>query len=172
MAKNIDLREHKETILIVAAIAIALFFSKKIWDTNKTKIAGIKQQIQVKKESASLANDIRQVSKDAEKYKKLAWNTKESVVIMGQINELATKYNIDIFSFDPGTVQNKNTHFELTLSLNLGAQYQDFINFLVALESLPTLTKIKNVNISPSGKQTNESARISAFLVLEAYIIA
>ena len=166
-----DVREHKEKIILILALIIALFFSKKIWVTHQEKLAKVEKEIGVQKQKISLAAEIKEITKETVGYEKITWKTRESVVIMGRVNELAQKHNIVIYTFDPGAVQRQGEINILAMNLNFSAEYDDLLRFLTELENLPTLTKIKILNLSPQGKQSEERAPTRIYMSILAFIV-
>ena len=171
MMQNINLKEHKEIIVIVAAVAIAIFFSRKILDENKIKISKLERTAKEFIESVDTAEQIKALSKRIDKYKDISWQSKESVEIMGRINKIASKYGITIHTFDPAGLNNKGNYFIFTMNLNISSDYTDLVRFLSALEELKELTKIKKVDISPQGEHSEENVSTRAYLILETYIL-
>lgn len=171
MARTFDPREHKELIVIIVAVVITLFFSKKIWDFHMKRVFEIKREIDIQKQSTGLAKEIGVLVKQVEQYKKLGWDTKESVEIMGSINDLAAKHGITIYSFEPAPQSDQGHFFTLSMTLNISAEYADLIRFLSTLETQPALTKVKILTLTPQGKQEIGKTQTRVSLAIDAYII-
>ena len=171
MARPIDIREHKELIVIIIAVAITLFFSKNIWESHKKRVFDIKRQVDIQKQTIGLAKDIGVLAKQVKQYNKLSWNTKESVEVMGSVNELAAKHGITIYAFDPGSLSDQGHFFTLPMTLNISAEYVDLVRFLSALETQSALTRVRMLSLTPQGKQEIDKAQARASLAIDAYII-
>lgn len=171
MARAIDIREHKGLIVFIIAVVITLFFSKKIWESHTRSVFAIKRQVDIYKQAVNFAKDIGVLTKQVEQYKKLSWDTRESVEVMGSINELAAKHGITIYSFDPGPLSDQGHFLTLSMTLNISAEYADLIRFLSALETQSALTKVKMLSLAPQGKQEISKSQTRASLAIDAYIL-
>lgn len=174
MADKFNLKQKKELIFICAVFLIVLFFGKKIWDRQKANLLAVKDKIKDYQEKVNLFDQINKFTADVKKFNGLSWDTIESVSVMGNINELASKYNIEIFNFDPGNTKNEKHYSTLTMSLNIRASYSNLVRFLSSIEELPTLTKIINLRIvpaGPSGPEEEGGPKIQANLAVRAFVL-
>lgn len=172
--ERINLKQKKELIFILLIFVITLFLGKKIWVKQKVSLIVAKDRIENYKEKIALIDEIDKLSREFEKYKNVTWKTKESVSIMGAINELANKYNIDIFSFDPGGLKEEGGYSTLSMALNIRADYFDLLRFLSTIEKLETLTKIISLRIIPergSGSADGTGPMVQANLAIRAFIL-
>lgn len=174
ISDRFNLKQQKELILVIIVLAITLFFGKKIWVKQKENIASLRGKIEAFKEKIVLSNEIDKLSSECDKFKSMAWQTKEGVSIMGRINELANKYDIEIFSFDPGGLKSENNYSTLSMTLNIKADYFNLLRFLSAIEKLETLTKIISLRITPEGGTNSEDEagpKVQGNLVIRAFIL-
>lgn len=172
--ERFNLKQQKDLIFIILVFAITLFLGRKILVKQKENLVNVKGKIENYKEKIALTNEINKLSKEFDKFKKMAWQTKESVSVMGAINELANKYDIEIFSFDPGGLKGEGNYFTLSMALNIKADYFDLLRFLSAIEKLETLTKIINLRIMPmggSGSGNEDGPKVQVNLTLRAFIL-
>lgn len=145
---KIDFREQKDKIFIILVVIIVIFVGRKILDGQNLRIANTRDKISSYERGVELATEISKVGKGLEKFKNAGWQTQESVSIMGAINEVASKYNIEILTFDPGNLRDEKHYFTLSMVLNIRGSYFDLMKFLSALEDLTTLTKISSLQIT------------------------
>ncbi|MDD5005972.1 MAG: type 4a pilus biogenesis protein PilO [Candidatus Omnitrophica bacterium] len=167
--KKFDFRKNKDLIFIIVVALITLFLGRKIWDHQKMRSSSIRGKIQTYQQEIELANKIKKLSQEFDKLKNIGWQTKETVSVMGKINDLASKHNIDISSFDPSGLQDQQYYFTLDMSMNIRADYSDLVMFLSEIENLETLTKITRLQITPELEQS-ESPLVEAFLSITAFI--
>lgn len=175
---KINLRERKDIILLIIVVVIAIFISRKILDKGKEKIASVKSKIENYKETIKVVDEINQITKEIKKFDDVGWPTKEMVQKMEQINKLASQYNIDISTFDPGQLISKDYYFTLSMTLNIEADYFDFVRFISAIERLKSLTKVISLRITPVGDfgpriegEQGAGPRVRVYLNVEAYML-
>jgi Tfp pilus assembly protein PilO len=172
MEGKINLKQQKILIFIIIVAVVTLYFGKKISSYHNTKLAAIKEKIEIYRNKIELINGVIRLSQELEKFKDIGWLTNESVAVMGKINELVTKYGIEIITFDPGGLSDKGNYFTLLMSLNIKTDYFTLLRFITAIENLQSLTKITNLQIIPDGDSSQEQGPISKVnLTLEAFII-
>jgi len=169
---NINLKEQKTPIFIIVAILITLFFGKKIWDSNSAKSRIINKKIINYENQIELANEINMLSKKFDEFRSMGWQTEESVSIMGAINKFVSKYDLEIFSFDPGSLKKEKKYLTFAMTLSVGADYFDLLKFLSEIEELGALTKIINLRITPTIKSESQEygPMVRANFTIQAFI--
>ena len=75
---------------------------------------------------------------------------------MGAINKLVSKYDLEIFSFDPRGIRKEKGYLTFSMALSVGAEYFDLLKFLSEIEELGALTKIINLRITPNTKSESQ----------------
>ena len=169
---KIDLREQKQPIFIAVVILITLFAGKKIWNAQKAQSLNFKDKIKNYQKQINLANEINKLSNEFEKFRDAGWLTKESVEIMGRINEIAGTHDIEILQFDPGRLSSKKGYSTMSMSLNIRADYSNLSRFLSEIEEWEALTKITYLRITPEGSHDREyGPMIRVNLSIEAFIL-
>jgi Tfp pilus assembly protein PilO len=170
---KIDLREQKELIFIIIVVVVTGFLGKKILDSQRIKVSGAQEKINYYQQRMELAADINSLNKEIGKFKDAGWQSQETAAIMSAVNELASKYDVEILTFDPGGLRDEQHYLSLAMVLNIRGDYFSLAKFISAIENLNALTKIASLQITPTGEQGSEEYGpiVQANLNIVAFIL-
>lgn len=167
-----DLKENKQLIFIVVVVLIIGFSGKKIWDKQNVQLAQSTKRIQNYQKMIFLADEIERLSRESQKFRGFGWLTKDSVEIMGKINDLVNKHRIEILTFDPAGFKNKGNYSTFSMALKLKSDYFDLSRFVSEIEELETLTKVMTLQVSPErGSGQGDGPLVKANLTIKAFIL-
>ena len=123
--------QKKHLGFILLFLVVCFFGAKKISAYHKGKIRFIMNRIEDTKKRNEIIENISLIRERLDKFKVLSWDTNETVDIMGRINAIAGKHEIQIISFDPGGMKsNKNAYKALRMSLDIKGEYFNFIRLI------------------------------------------
>jgi len=169
---ELTIKNKSQLIFIGLLIWLCFLISKKITTYYENKIRYSKEEIKKNKQLINTIENIEKLKKQEEPFRNIGWDTKEMVAVMGKINSIAAKHNIQIISFDPaGTSKVENCYQVFNMNMELKAEYFDLLRFISELENLNMLTKISSLKINPEEANFQENSLLRGSLSIEAYAL-
>jgi len=169
---KINLNNKNQLTFIVLLVVLSFFASKKIFRYHEKRISYLKSEISRIEQIKQTTQDIIISRTKIEPFRTLSWDTKEMVAIMGKINAIAGKHNIQIISFDPaGTSTIKDSYTVFNMNLDMRAEYFDLLRFIAEIENFQMLTKIAAFKIYPEDNNFQANSLLRGNLSIEAYAL-
>lgn len=167
MAANIKLTDAQIKTLAAAVLGlgalgyvyVAFFWlpiSKKINDadtliqTTEQKITGAKA---VASQKARLEAELASLQEQAAEANRRLPTSKSTPDILVTLADLADRNGVDLMSFAPPSVSNKQFFSELSYPLTVSGHYHDLGKFLAALSLEERIFNVQNINFGAPGAE-------------------
>ena len=79
--------------------------------------------------------------------KGVQWRCQQALIFIGRVHRLARVAKVDFIAIKPVLVEDKGRYFELKLSIDLKARYQQLGEYIKTLEELPRGVIINDIKI-------------------------
>ena len=141
--------QHKNKLINIAIIILALLFAHKIYQQQKKIMDSLRQKKATEEKKNTVLEDIQQLEKKIQSYKKFV-NRKDISVAMNIMSELAQDFSINVISIRPEMQQENPLYTRHFFSLKLETDnYHDLGKFISKLESRSELYSVGNLKIMP-----------------------
>lgn len=127
----------------------------------ETRIEQIRKELRDQEE---LERKYEQAKSVLASFEMLIPNDKEIPDLLRELELIADRCNVKLSSIAAGNPINRNTHFEITLSLPIKGEYRNILRFYDELASAKRLIIVKTTSISPSANEFQVSIQAATFM--------
>lgn len=168
----------KQEIILVGVMAIAALcggFYQLLLSPTMARAEQIQNEVsameakigQIRKElrdQEELERKLEQAKSDLASFEMLIPDEKEIPDLLRELELIAERCNVQLSSIAASNPINRNTHFEISLSLPIKGKYQNVLRFFDELTSAKRLIVVRNANISPGADEFQISIQAATFM--------
>ncbi len=143
------LKQNKDAVVIIAILLVCLLAAKKIHDAQVGKSRSMQDQIQIEKDKGESLDRILLLHEEVKKLKNRSWKTTDFNVVVDGISALAADAGVKVSNITPQDKRDETHMIVVPFQMNVECDYKNLLLFLKNLETLPVLTHIRDISMSP-----------------------
>lgn len=160
---DISLDKHKNIIVNLLLVALAIFLAVKIYKGQDEKVNGLREARSTELNKNTLLSEISGLEKKINSFKKFL-NQKDSSDALNKISSIAGAQGVKITSIRPQPEISYNIYSKLPFKLSLEAKnYHQLGRFISALESSPYIYSVESMVITPAEKGQGVELTVSTY---------
>ncbi|MCX5700816.1 MAG: type 4a pilus biogenesis protein PilO [Candidatus Omnitrophica bacterium] len=157
--------KHKNKILNIIILIIAVIIAFKIYNSQLAKAEQLKKDIQTESNKNEVLNDLVGLEGRLENYKN-QFTRKESREFMNKINTLAKQNGLTIVSIKPRTEELKNDYSRIAFDLTVNVRnYHDLGRFINNIENNADIYRLDSAEVV-----AGDDNKLSANLIISSIV--
>lgn len=164
--------KNTNNLINIGLIILSLIIGKNIYTSQVKKIDTLKADRDVELKKNALINDISEVQKKINSYKKVL-PKRDASSIINSVTQIANSSQIKVISVNPEEEREYAAYNEISIRLSIVApNYHKLGDFISRLENAPELYIINNFSIRPLAQtlESGDADKLSAELTVIAII--
>lgn len=161
--------KKKGNVVMIVMILVSLWLAKDIHTKQVVRSEDMKRQIEAEKEKGAALDRIIVLNEKIKKAKEKSWDTTDTNSIIDKIYKVGIDSEVKIMNISPGGRTEEKNYTLISFSVDCGATYKQFIQFVKKLETYPMLVRIKTFGVDPAGETRGQSdPTLSGTIAVEA----